>query len=176
MPHDHYRQKNNETKRKASDSKAQPAKKKQQRAPPKEIQSVMTGYDPVLKDNVREITLYDIPSTWAQLELLQHLKKWGHVIAFKTKRQKKYFTVTVSIDFNEWAMNLWNQGVWTAPLGGLPIRWYPANWNPQQRKERERFQAVVKDIPGTVTISMLYLLDPSQSSIFHLGCKAFKVV
>ncbi|CAB4425123.1 unnamed protein product [Rhizophagus irregularis] len=146
------RLKNNETKRKALDSKAQPAKKKQQHAPPKEIQSVMTGYDPVLKDNVWEITLYDIPSTWAQLELLQHLEKWGH------------------------AMNLWNQGVWTAPLGGLPIRWYPTNWNLQQRKKRERFQAVVKDLPGTVTTSMLYPADPSQSPISHLGCKAFKMV
>ncbi|CAB4422512.1 unnamed protein product [Rhizophagus irregularis] len=126
-PGNRLKMKNSEIKRKVSDSKAQPAKKKQQHAPPKEIQSVMTGYDPVLKDNVREITLYDIPSTWAQLKLLQHLEKWGHVIAFKTKRQKKYFTVTVSIDFNEWAMSLWNQGIWTAPLGGLPIRWYPAN-------------------------------------------------
>ncbi|PKY36179.1 hypothetical protein RhiirB3_458221 [Rhizophagus irregularis] len=61
----------------------------------------MTGFDPVLKDNVQKITLYDIPSTWAQLKLLQHLEKWDHVIAFKTKRQKKYFMVTVSIDFNE---------------------------------------------------------------------------
>ncbi|CAB4415115.1 unnamed protein product [Rhizophagus irregularis] len=68
-------QKNNVTKRIASDSKAQPAKKKQQRAPPKEIQSVMTGYDLVLKDNVQEITVYNIPSTWAQLELLQHFEK-----------------------------------------------------------------------------------------------------
>ncbi|POG81017.1 hypothetical protein GLOIN_2v1763623 [Rhizophagus irregularis DAOM 181602=DAOM 197198] len=41
----------NVIKRTASDSKAQLAKKKQQCAPPKEIQSVMTGYDPVLKDN-----------------------------------------------------------------------------------------------------------------------------
>ncbi|PKY30290.1 hypothetical protein RhiirB3_447304 [Rhizophagus irregularis] len=139
------RSKNNEIKRKASDSKAQPAKKKQQHAPSKEIQLVMTGYDTVLKDNVREITLYDIPSTWAQLELLQHLEKWGHVIAFKTKR-------------------------------GLPVRWYHANWNLQQRKERERFQAVVKDLPGTITTSMLYPLDPSQSPISHLGCKVFKVV
>jgi hypothetical protein len=40
---------------------AQLAKKKQQCALPKEIQSVMTGYDPVFKDNVRKITLYDIP-------------------------------------------------------------------------------------------------------------------
>ncbi|CAB4445802.1 unnamed protein product [Rhizophagus irregularis] len=98
--------KNTATKHTVSDSKAQPAKKKQQHAPPKKIQSVMTGYDPVLKDNVQEITLYDIPSIRAQLELLQHLEKWGHMITFKTKCQKKYLTVTVSIDFNEWAINL----------------------------------------------------------------------
>ncbi|EXX53597.1 hypothetical protein RirG_242440 [Rhizophagus irregularis DAOM 197198w] len=70
----------------ASDSKAQPVKKKQQCASPKEIQSVMTRYDLILKNNVQEITLYNIPSTWTQLELLQHLEKWGYVIAFKTKR------------------------------------------------------------------------------------------
>ncbi|UZO15058.1 uncharacterized protein OCT59_006494 [Rhizophagus irregularis] len=83
----------------------------------------MTGFDPVLKDNVQKITLYDIPSTWAQLKLLQHLEKWDHVIAFKTKRQKKYFM------------------------------------------ERERFQAVVKDLPETITTSLLYSSDPSQSPI-----------
>ncbi|CAB4421244.1 unnamed protein product [Rhizophagus irregularis] len=104
--------KNYEIKRKVSDSKALPAKKKQQRAPPKEIQSVMTGYDPVLKDNVQKITLYDISSTWTSMS----------------------------------------------------------------GKEREQFQAVVKDIPGTITTSMLYPSDSSQSPISHLGCKAFKVV
>ncbi|GET51755.1 hypothetical protein GLOIN_2v1774607 [Rhizophagus irregularis DAOM 181602=DAOM 197198] len=83
----------------ASDSKAQPAKNKQQRDPPKEIQSIITRYDP-----------------------------------------------------------------------------YPANWNFQQRKERELFQVVVKNIPETVTTLLLYLLDHSQSPISHLGCKAFKVV
>uniref|UniRef100_U9UQ66 Uncharacterized protein n=1 Tax=Rhizophagus irregularis (strain DAOM 181602 / DAOM 197198 / MUCL 43194) TaxID=747089 RepID=U9UQ66_RHIID len=62
----------------ASDSKAQPVKKKQQCASPKEIQSVMTRYDLILKNNVQEITLYNIPSTWTQLELLQHLEKWGY--------------------------------------------------------------------------------------------------
>ncbi|GBC13175.1 hypothetical protein GLOIN_2v1762074 [Rhizophagus irregularis DAOM 181602=DAOM 197198] len=146
------RPKNNEIKRKMSNSQAQLAKKKQQHTSPKEIQSVMTRYDPVLKDNIWEITLYDIPSTWVQLDLLQHLEKWGHT------------------------MNLWNQGVWTAPLRGLPVRWYPANWNLQQRKKRERFQAVVKDLPGTITTSMLYPSDPFQSPISHLRCKAFKVV
>ncbi|PKB93212.1 hypothetical protein RhiirA5_441996 [Rhizophagus irregularis] len=56
------------------------------------------------------------------------------------------------------------------------IQSYPANWNFQQRKERELFQVVVKNIPETVTTLLLYLLDHSQSPISHLGCKAFKVV
>ncbi|CAB4393964.1 unnamed protein product [Rhizophagus irregularis] len=69
------RQKNNVTKRNVFDSKAELTKKKQQRASPKEIQSVMTRYIPILKDNIWEITLYDILSTWAQFEILQHLEK-----------------------------------------------------------------------------------------------------
>jgi hypothetical protein len=34
----------------------------------------------------------------------------------------------------------------------------------------------VKDLPGTVTTSMLYPSDPFKLPISHLGCKAFKVV
>src|SRR3954454_7069242 len=63
-----------------------------------------------------------------------------------------------------------------APLGGLPVRWYPANWNLAQRKERERFQPVVKDIPETLTTSTLYPEDRTQSPISYLGCKYFKIV
>ncbi|GBC48760.2 hypothetical protein GLOIN_2v1787148 [Rhizophagus irregularis DAOM 181602=DAOM 197198] len=103
----------------------------------------MTGYTPELKDNVQKITLYNILSIWAQFKILQHLEKWDHIIAFKTKHQKKYLMVTISIDFN--------------------------------KKKRERFQAVVKYLSETVTTSMLYLSDPSQSPILHLGCKAFKL-
>lgn len=36
-------------------------------------------------------------------------------------------TVTMSIDFNEWALHNWNNGVQTAPFGGMPIRWFPAS-------------------------------------------------
>ncbi|CAB4487267.1 unnamed protein product [Rhizophagus irregularis] len=104
----------------------------------------MTGYNPILKNNIQEITLYNIPSTWTQLELLQHLEKWGHMIAFKTKCQKKYSIVTILIDFNE--------------------------------KKREQFRAVVKDLPGNITTLMLYLLNPTQLLISHLGCKTFKIV
>src|SRR4051812_42062636 len=95
--------------------------KKQDKQPPKQIFSVITGYTPERQENIRDITIYDIPSTWTQLDILQHLKLWGHVIAMKTKSQKKYSTVTISIDLNDRAMELWNGGTWMAPLGGLPV-------------------------------------------------------
>jgi hypothetical protein len=74
------------------------------------------------KDPIWEITVYDIPSTWSQLDMLNHLKAWGQVVAIKFKSQQKYVTVTVSIELNQVATGLWNDGVWTAPLGGLPVR------------------------------------------------------
>ncbi|PKY58258.1 hypothetical protein RhiirA4_480020 [Rhizophagus irregularis] len=109
----------------------------------KTISTVMTGYNPKFKENIREITVYDIPSRWTQLDVLNHLKNWGQVIAIKFKSQQKYTTVTVSVDLNKAALDLWNGGAWTASLGGIPVRWFPANWDLKQRKERERFQAVL---------------------------------
>ena len=90
----------------------------------------------------------------------------------KLKTQKKYITLTVSIDLNEAALGLWNEGVWTTPLGGLPVRWFPATWDLKQRKERERFQAVVMDIPDSITTKILYPEDnPAHSILSPLGCK-----
>ncbi|CAB4417348.1 unnamed protein product [Rhizophagus irregularis] len=89
---------------------------------PKTINTVMTGYEPMNKDLIREIMVYDIPFTWSQLDTLNHLKAWGQVVAIKFKSQQKYVTVTVSIELNQVATGLWNEGVWTAPLGGLPVQ------------------------------------------------------
>ncbi|UZO15066.1 uncharacterized protein OCT59_006502 [Rhizophagus irregularis] len=148
-------------------------KKKQQHAPPKEIQSVMTGYDPVLKDNIWEITLYDIPSTWPQLEILQYFEKWSHMIAFKMKYQKKYLTVTISINFNKWAMNLWNQGVWTASLDPSNGILLTGIFN---KKRKKTICLCMKRHTWKYRTLMLYPSDPSQLPISYLGCKAFKVI
>lgn len=96
--------------------------KSQQHISEKMISIIMTGYKPILKDNVREIVVYDIPSKWTQLEILNYLKAWGNILAMKFKTQKKYVTVTISIDLNDAALSQWNEGVWTVPLEGLPIR------------------------------------------------------
>ncbi|PKY48667.1 hypothetical protein RhiirA4_464329 [Rhizophagus irregularis] len=126
------------------------APKKQPATPaPKTISTIMTGYDPQIKDNIREITVYDIPSRWTQLDVLNHLKTWGQVIAIKFKSQQKYTTVSVSVDLNRAALDLWNGGAWTAPLGG---------------------------VPASTTIASLYPDNPAQSILAPTGCKAFKLI
>ncbi|GET65118.1 hypothetical protein GLOIN_2v1777164 [Rhizophagus irregularis DAOM 181602=DAOM 197198] len=32
-------------------------------------------------------------------------------------------------------------------LGGIPVKWFPASWTLRERKQREKFQAVIHDIP-----------------------------
>ncbi|PKY20292.1 hypothetical protein RhiirB3_433557 [Rhizophagus irregularis] len=125
---------------------------------PKTISTVMTGYVPVNKNLTQEITVYDIPSTWSQLDMLNHLKAW------------------VSIELNQEATRLWNDGAWTAPLGGLPVRWFLANWDLKQKKEWERFQAVLKGVPALVNTATLYPENPAHSILAPIGCKAFKLI
>ncbi|PKK66260.1 hypothetical protein RhiirC2_785025 [Rhizophagus irregularis] len=105
-----------------------------------------------------------------QLDILTNLGKWGQVIAFKVKTQKKYLTVTVSIDFNKWALTNWNNGVWTAPFGGMPTL--------KQHKERKKFQAVIMDIPKSVTNNVVYNAEnPTQFMLSQLdGTLAFKII
>ncbi|PKB99161.1 hypothetical protein RhiirA5_430198 [Rhizophagus irregularis] len=93
-----------------------------------------------------------------QLDILTNLGKWGQVIAFKVKTQKKYLTVTVSIDFNKWALTNWNNRVWTAPFGGMP--------------------AVIMDISKSVTNNVVYNAEnPTQFMLSQLdGALAFKII
>uniref|UniRef100_U9T8W1 Uncharacterized protein n=1 Tax=Rhizophagus irregularis (strain DAOM 181602 / DAOM 197198 / MUCL 43194) TaxID=747089 RepID=U9T8W1_RHIID len=107
--------------RSSSPSPSGTTKKQPAATSPKTISTVMTGYVPVNKNLTQEITVYDIPSTWSQLDMLNHLKAWGQVVAIKFKSQQKYVTVTVSIELNQEATRLWNDGAWTDPLKGLPV-------------------------------------------------------
>ncbi|PKY52134.1 hypothetical protein RhiirA4_469578 [Rhizophagus irregularis] len=36
----------------------------------------MTGYNPEIKENIREITVYDIPSRWTQLDWTSTRRHW----------------------------------------------------------------------------------------------------
>ncbi|PKC04366.1 hypothetical protein RhiirA5_379433 [Rhizophagus irregularis] len=113
-----------------------------------------------------------------QLDILTNLEKWSQVIAFKVKMQKKYSTMTISIDFNKWALTNWNNEVWTAPFGEMPVQWFPAFWTLKQRKECKRFQVVVMDIPKSVTNNIVYNAEnPTQSMLSQLdGALAFRII
>ncbi|PKY45085.1 hypothetical protein RhiirA4_459581 [Rhizophagus irregularis] len=91
--------------------------------------------------------VYDIPSTWSQIDTLNHLKAWGQVVAIKFKSQQKYVIVTVSIELNQEATRLWND------------------------------RAVLnKGVPTLVTTATLYPDNPAHFILAPLGCKAFKLI
>ncbi|PKY52251.1 hypothetical protein RhiirA4_425130 [Rhizophagus irregularis] len=60
---------------KANNSQSKTTKKQPAAPSPKTISTVMTGYEPMNKDLVRKITVYDIPSTCKNLDLKYFLYK-----------------------------------------------------------------------------------------------------
>ncbi|GET65115.1 hypothetical protein GLOIN_2v1842417 [Rhizophagus irregularis DAOM 181602=DAOM 197198] len=70
----------------------------------------------------------------------------GHTIKLSVKRQHKYQTLRVKIGLNSFTLPQFNK-FWMTDLGGIPVRWFPASWTLRERKQREKFQAVIHDIP-----------------------------
>ncbi|CAB4422579.1 unnamed protein product [Rhizophagus irregularis] len=91
---------------------------------------------------------------------LTNLGKWCQVIAFKVKMQKKYLIVTVSINFNKWALLNWNNRVWIVSFE----RFHP-------------FQAVVMNILKSITNNVVYNAENTVHSILLQlnGALAFKI-
>ncbi|GES86323.1 hypothetical protein GLOIN_2v1871772 [Rhizophagus clarus] len=139
-----------------------------------EAAQVITGYQaPSGCQFVRDILIYDVPAKWDNYELLSHLSTWGNVISISTKRQRKYKTVRCKLVISEF---FWNyKAQWMAPLAGIPTRWFPATWNLAERKERERFQAVIYDPPESMNTASL---TASQHLTFlsELNIKMFKEI
>jgi hypothetical protein len=78
------------------------------------------------------------------------------------KAQRKYCTLKVAIVLNDPYMRLLNREDWTVPLDRMLVRWFPGTWNLQQRKEREKFQAILPNIPDDVKTETLFV-----DAIFH---------
>ncbi|CAB4439623.1 unnamed protein product [Rhizophagus irregularis] len=65
---------------------------------------------------------------------------------------------------------------WTTDLGGIPVRWFPASWNLQERKQREKFQAVIHDIPEEMTMATLWNDRKPTTFLMSCGASAFKII
>ena len=49
--------------------------------------------------------------------------------------------------------------VWQYELGGLLVQWFPGRWTLAQRKQREMFQAIVRDVPVSFAMTPLLRKD-----------------
>ncbi|EXX67020.1 hypothetical protein GLOIN_2v1773466 [Rhizophagus irregularis DAOM 181602=DAOM 197198] len=61
-------------------------------------------------------------------------------------------------------------------LGGIPVRWFPASWTLRERKQREKFQAVIHDIPVDMTMATLWADRKPQLFLTMCGACAFKII
>ncbi|GES84239.1 hypothetical protein GLOIN_2v1765605 [Rhizophagus clarus] len=139
---------------------------------------IITGYrpNPSLGQYVRDIFIYDVPAKWENITLLDYLKVWGNVISVTIKKQKKYKTVRYKLEIMH-AFDTWERDhLWIAPLGPVVVRWFPASWSLKERKERERFQAVVQGPPDSFTADALAVKEHLTNFINPLHIKAFKEV
>ncbi|GET01988.1 hypothetical protein GLOIN_2v1871772 [Rhizophagus clarus] len=122
---------------------------------------------------VRDILIYDVPAKWDNYELLSHLSTWGNIISLSTKRQRKYKTVRCKLVISEFFQNYKTQ--WMASLAGIPTRWFLATWNQAERKERERFQAVIYNPPESMNTASLTVLQ-HLTFLSELNIKMFKEI
>jgi hypothetical protein len=77
---------------------------------------------------------------------------------------------------SDYYFNLYNQNIWTVFLDDILVRWYPIEWQLKERKERERFQVTIKDLPEDLTMDKLIVNRQPTEFLNSLGLKAFKIV
>ncbi|GBC05631.1 hypothetical protein RclHR1_06330001 [Rhizophagus clarus] len=109
-----------------------------------EASTVITGYLPANNSQafVRDIIVYDIPAKWDNYTTINALSAWKKVISMTIKRQKKYKTLHV----NKMVSSV------------LVLK---------ERKERERYQAVVLNPPESMTTATLIHKDNEAYLISH---------
>jgi len=163
------------TKSHEEQSSSKPIRSKKKYRPGPRVSKVLTGYQGVDKNKIKDIIVYDIPSTWTEEQLLLQLKAWGNVIQFSTKVQRKYQTLRVKVELAENPLQAFLRHDWMVSLGGIPVRWYPGNFTLKERKQRERFVSVINDIPESMTTEALYHFAPHQF-LTIAEVKGFKVI
>jgi len=145
---------------------------------PKFSSAIITGYSPSETEarNVKEVIIYDVPASWDDEKLVHAFNAWGKLISIFKKRQRKYQTLRVKIAMSDFCFQLYNQGVWSLFLDDILVRWYPIEWQLKERKERERFQVTIKDLPEDLTMDKLIVDHQPTEFLNSLGLKYFKIV
>ncbi|CAB4439610.1 unnamed protein product [Rhizophagus irregularis] len=91
------------------------------------------------------------------------------------KRQHKYQTLRVKIALSSFALSQFNK-YWTTDLGGIPVRWFLASWTLRERKQREKFQAIIHDILDVMTMATLWSDRKPTQFLMTCGASSFKII
>ena len=168
-----------------SNTSAKPGQNNSNRAQPKKnkpeeqrVDHIITGYQPEGSDLLRtkDLLIYDIPVLWDLHHLLQQFSAWGRLVSLKRKCQRKYQTVRIKIALTDAYYNYYHAGQWTVLLSGHFVRWFPAEWTLPERKQRERFQAVIRDLPADFTMDTLITNRQPTQFLQDAGFKSFKLI
>ncbi|GES91381.1 hypothetical protein GLOIN_2v1662849 [Rhizophagus clarus] len=126
-------------------------------------------------NNIRDIFIYDVPSSWSHEKILAELKAWGDPISMTVKKQRKYQTLRIKICLSTFALASFEQGIWQYSLGNISVRWFPGNWSLHQRKKREQFRLYINDLPQESCYWSTWERTASPQEMFgHLPIKAIK--
>ncbi|RIA87833.1 hypothetical protein C1645_739811 [Glomus cerebriforme] len=126
----------------------QPNKKKNKEL----ISHIITGYTipPILKNNVRDVMLYDIPENWDAEMITEAINKHlGSLIKASVTAKGKYRCIRATICLRTSYLEKFNKLFWQIQLGDIPVRWFPGDWSLAQRQQRLSQQATIKDLPLT---------------------------
>jgi hypothetical protein len=161
-----------------SSSNSRPTKKNVTKPEEQRTDHIITEYQPEGSDLLRtkDLLIYDIPVAWDLHHLLQKFSAWGRVVSLKRKCQRKYQTVRIKIALTEDYFNFYHAGQWTVLLAGLYVRWFPAEWTLPERKQRERFQAVIRNLPADFSMDSLLIGRQPTQFLQDAGFKAFKLL
>ncbi|GBC10102.1 hypothetical protein RclHR1_09340001 [Rhizophagus clarus] len=91
-------------------------------------------------------------------------------------KKRKQDHLTGNFENSNLVLTAYNEGEWTVELRGIPVRWFPALWNLAERKQQEKFQVVITNIPDDMTESSLFPNCIPNSFIMASELKSFKII
>ncbi|GBB95020.1 hypothetical protein RclHR1_24610001 [Rhizophagus clarus] len=105
-------------------SDTMPKDKKKKKVTDKSVEKIFvdTNIPDEKVNNIRDIFVYDVPSSWSHKKILAELKAWGDPISMTVKKQRKYQTLRIKICLSTFALTSFEQGIWQYSLGDISVR------------------------------------------------------
>ncbi|GBB86924.1 hypothetical protein RclHR1_13370010 [Rhizophagus clarus] len=105
-------------------SNTTPKDKKKKKVTDKSVEKIFvdTNIPDEKVNNIRDIFVYDVPSSWSHEKILAEFKVQGDPISMTVKKQRKYQTLQIKICLSTFALASFEQGIWQYSLGDISVQ------------------------------------------------------